>query len=72
MKPCASAGRQCPREATVTVRIARVGDRSLCRECHEWMVAQGMDVRELEPNAYVPMWRQRDLRRDLTPATGAA
>lgn len=66
MIPCGSAGQPCPRSATVTVRIAGVGDRRLCPECHAWQVAQGMDVRVLEPDAHVPEWRTRGLARDLS------
>lgn len=66
MKPCASAGKPCPREAVLTARIAKVGDRALCQSCHDEYVALGMDLRVLDPNAFVPQWRQRDLRRDLT------
>jgi hypothetical protein len=69
MKPCASAGRQCPREAVLTARIPMVGDRSLCQSCHDEYVAMGMDVRVLDPNAFVPLWRQRSLVRDFTPET---
>lgn len=66
MKPCAMAGRQCPREATVTVRIAGVGDRSVCAEDLAVMQRLGMDVRVLEPNAFVPEWRTRLAAKDLT------
>ena len=66
MHVCGMAGAQCPREATLTVRIAGVGDRHLCAEHHEWMVSMGMDVRVLDPNAFVPAWRERSLARDTT------
>ena len=66
MKACAAAGRQCPREAVLTARLAGVGDRPLCRDHFDAYVALGMDIRVLDPNAYVPEWRQRDLRRDFT------
>ena len=66
MKPCASAGRQCPREAVLTARIAHIGDRPLCQPCHDEYVALGMEMRVLEPNAYVPEWRTRSLARDMT------
>ena len=65
MKPCRNAGAQCPREATLTARIAMVGDRDLCRECFDALSALGMDIRVLEPGAFTPQWRQRDLRRDM-------
>lgn len=65
MKPCMMAG-GCHREATVTVRIAGVGDRPVCREHHEWMVSAGMDIRELPAEAFVPLWRQHSLARDTT------
>jgi hypothetical protein len=66
MKPCASAGTPCPREAVLTARIPMVGDRALCQECHDAYVAMGLDLRVLEPNALVPLWRQRSLARDFT------
>lgn len=66
MHPCGNAGRQCPREATLTVRIAKVGDRHLCQECYDGLVALGMDIRILDPNAPLPAWRTRGLSRDLT------
>jgi hypothetical protein len=66
MKPCASAGRPCPREAVLTARIARIGDRPLCQECHDTYVAMGLDITVLDPNAFVPEWRQRSLARDMT------
>lgn len=66
MKPCSSAGAQCPREATLTARIMSVGDRPLCRACFEQYVALGMDIRELEANAFVPEWRRKSLARDFT------
>lgn len=69
MKPCGMAGPQCPREATATVRIAGIGDRHLCAEHLAWMQAHAMDVRVLEPNAFVPEWRTRSLARDMTKAT---
>jgi hypothetical protein len=65
MRPCRFPS-GCPREAAVTVRIASVGDRDVCREHHEWMTAQGMAFRVLEPNSFVPEWRQRSLQRDTT------
>lgn len=66
MKPCASAGRQCPREAVMTARIPGVGDRPLCLACHDTYVAMGMELRVLDPNQFVPAWRQRSLARDMT------
>lgn len=66
MRICRSAGRQCPREATVTVRIFKVGDRDLCQQCHDDLVAMGMEIRVLEPNAFVPQWRQRLGAKDMT------
>jgi hypothetical protein len=66
MKPCASAGKQCPREAVLTARIPMVGDRALCQECHDAYVEMGLDIRVLEPNALAPLWRQRSLARDMT------
>lgn len=66
MKPCQSAGAQCPHEAVLTARIAGIGDRALCRACFDSYVALGMDIRELDPNEFVPAWRQRDLSRDMT------
>lgn len=66
MKSCGFAGGQCPREATATARVAMIGDRHLCSEHLAWMQAQGMDLRVLEPNAFVPEWRTRGLARDLT------
>ena len=65
MHACAFSGGQCQREATVTLRIFGVGDRAICTTHHEWMVANGMNCRVLEPGAHVPPWRQRDLRRDM-------
>lgn len=67
MKPCQSAGRPCPREAVLTARIAGIGDRPLCRECFATYVSMGMDLRELETNAYQPTWyAQRRFSRDLS------
>lgn len=66
MKPCQMAGAQCPREAVLTARIAGIGDRAVCRQDFETMVRLGMDVRELEANALVPRWRERDLARDMS------
>lgn len=67
MKPCANAGRPCPREATLTARIAGVGDRALCQQCHDSLVSLGMSLRVLEPNAYKPQWlADRRFARDLT------
>lgn len=66
MKPCGMAGVQCPREATVTVRIAGIGDRHLCAECWAWMQNHGMDARVLPAEAFVPEWRKRSLLRDFT------
>jgi hypothetical protein len=71
MKPCASAGTQCPREAVLTARIPMVGDRALCQQCHDQYVSMGLDLRVLETNALVPLWRQRSLARDFTPRTAA-
>lgn len=66
MKPCANAGRQCPRKATLTARVAGVGDRAFCRECFDGLIAIGMELRELEPNAYQPPWlRDKTFARDL-------
>jgi len=70
MKPCGFAGGQCPREASVTARISGIGDRHLCAEHLAWMQSAGMDLRVLEPNAFVPEWRTRSIRRDLTAETG--
>jgi hypothetical protein len=66
MKPCQMAGKQCPRQADRTARIAGVGDRAVCQADFDWMVSMGMNVRALEPNAFVPEWRTRDLGRDQT------
>lgn len=72
MRPCRSAGAQCPREAVLTARVGRIGDRDLCRECFDFLVSlMGEDCRELDPNAYVPEWRQRSLQRDLTRRASA-
>ena len=62
MKPCLMAGGQCRREATRTVRIDGIGDRPMCTYHADWIVLQGMG-RTLEPNAFVPEWRTRDLKR---------
>lgn len=71
MKVCGSAGRQCPREATLTARITGVGDRNLCRECFDaYVVLMGEDCRPLEANAFIPAWKQRGLARDFTRAFG--
>lgn len=70
MKVCGSAGTQCPREAVLTARVFGVGDRNLCQACFDSYVALGMDVRVLDPNAFVPEWRKHNLARDLTPETG--
>lgn len=64
---CQMAGHPCPHDATVTVRLADVrGDRRLCSGCVAWMEAQGFAFRVLEPNAFRPEWRQRDLARDTS------
>ena len=65
MKPCQMAGGQCPHEATSTVRLDRLGDRSMCRTHADFVVAQGFG-RELEPNAFVPEWRKNLRAVDLT------
>jgi hypothetical protein len=65
MKPCQMAGAQCPHEAVATVRIDVIGDRPLCAEHRDFVIAQGFG-RELEANAYVPEWRKADLARDMT------
>jgi hypothetical protein len=70
MKPCASAGAQCPREAVLTARIYSIGDRALCQECHDEYVALGMGMRVLEANAFQPEWTQRNLARDFTGQRG--
>ncbi len=64
MKACGSAGRQCPFNAVVTVRIFGVGDRHLCQSCFETYTGLGMDMRVLDPNAPLPEWRTRSLLRD--------
>jgi hypothetical protein len=66
MKPCASAGTPCPREATLTARIAGVGDRALCSQCFDAYVAMGMDLRALDPNAFVPTWKRNLAAKDFT------
>lgn len=66
MKHCAMAGAPCPNEATITVRIAYVGDRALCQPDYETMVALGMPMRVLSPDEFVPAWRTRSLLRDDT------
>jgi hypothetical protein len=63
--PCRFAG-GCSRTGTILVRIAGVGDRRVCAEHRDWMTAHGMDFRELPVEAFVPVWRQRDLSRDET------
>jgi hypothetical protein len=66
MKPCQMAG-GCPREAVLTARITFVGDRALCQHCFDFLVSQmGEDCRALDPNAFVTLWRRRDLARDET------
>lgn len=60
------AGTPCGREAVLTARLFRVGDRSLCRPCFDTYVALGMDIRELAAETVVPAWRQRSLARDDT------
>jgi ornithine carbamoyltransferase len=72
MKPCASAGTPCPREAVLTARIAGVGDRALCQTCFDAYVAMGMDLRALDPNAYIPEWRKHNLAKVLDHGRGAA
>lgn len=64
MKPCNMAG-GCPHEATVSVRLAGIGDRSLCPAHYEWCVSVGMDLRVLDPNAFVPEWKRRGLAKIL-------
>lgn len=67
MKPCANAGRPCPREAVLTARIAQVGDRPLCQQCFVGLKGlMGEGIRALETNAFVPEWRTRGLSRDFT------
>lgn len=71
MKPCRSAGTQCPREAVLTARITGIGDRSLCQACFDaYKTLMGEDIRALEPNAFVPAWKERSLARDFTKAFG--
>lgn len=66
MKPCQFAG-GCGHEAVLTARIHRVGDRPLCQRHFDWLVSQmGEDCRALEPDAFVPAWRARSLKRDET------
>lgn len=67
MNRCASA-EQCYRLPTLTARLAGIGDRSLCRPCFDTYVRLGMDIRELEADAFVPLWRQRSLAKDRTGA----
>lgn len=66
MKPCRSAGSQCPHEAVLTARIAGIGDVPLCQRCHDAYVAFGMDMRVLDPNAFVPQWRKGLRAKDMT------
>lgn len=63
---CQSAGKPCERLATLVVRIAGVGDRSLCEPCYRSMSEMGMAVRRLDDVTYLPAWRQRNLARDET------
>jgi hypothetical protein len=65
MNPCRFAP-TCPHEGTVLVRIHGVGDRRVCLEHVAWMTQTGMDFRRLDVEAFVPRWRQSDLRRDET------
>ena len=66
MIPCQSAGKPCPREGTVLVRIDRVGDRRVCPECAMFLIASAGIARRLDEP--VVTWRQRDLRRDFSGA----
>ena len=72
MRPCRSAGVQCPREAMLTARIAGVGDVPLCSQCFDAYVAMGMDLRALDPNAFVPEWRKHNLAKVLDHGRGVA
>ena len=71
MKPCGWAN-ACPHEATVSVRLAGIGDRSLCQTHYDWAVANGMDLRVLDPNAFVPAWKKRSLAKVLDHGRGVA
>jgi hypothetical protein len=64
------AGAQCYRPATAVLRIASVGDRAICSEHIATLEALGMAFRRLDDTTPVPEWRQRSLRRDLTPEMG--
>ena len=65
MHPCGFAD-PCFQAATVSVRLAGIGDRHVCQAHYEWMVQQGMDLRVLDPHSPVPEWRKRSLARDFT------
>ena len=67
MKPCSmSPGGHCPHEAVATVRIDGIGDRALCAQHRDFVIAQGMG-RELVVNALEqPTWlRDKTFARDL-------
>lgn len=66
MKRCHSAGEPCPHEATLVARLAGVGDLPLCRECFDTYIGLGMDIRELEAEPFVPLWRRNLSSKDLT------
>lgn len=54
----------CPEQGSVLVRITGVGDRRVCAKHLAWMTENGQDFRVLPTEAFVPLWRQRDLSRD--------
>jgi hypothetical protein len=71
MKPCRWAGLPCRDEATATVRIAGVGDRSVCDFHLATLERLGMDFRRLdEQGAFVPEWRRHLTAVDRTGALG--
>ena len=67
---CRMAGATCYRNATAVLRIDGVGDRAMCPEHIATLETLGMAFRRLDAAVVVPEWRQRSLRRDLTPEMG--
>lgn len=66
MTGCQMPAEQCDAPATAVLRITGVGDRAMCEDHIEALERMGMSFRRLDPDAPVPMWRQRAEAKDLT------
>lgn len=63
---CQMAGERCPETTTTVVRLSGVGDRRICARHVAVLEGLGMHFRRLDDREPKPLWRQRDLTRDLT------